>query len=46
MGVAKTLCKQLGTNSDDVLERMMSGNYENLINVFEKEFGDLVDLKK
>jgi hypothetical protein len=27
-----------------ILKEMMSGNYENLLNVFEKHFGDYVEI--
>lgn len=41
---AKSLCKQLGIDHKPILKEMKSGDYENLINVFEREFGDYVDL--
>jgi hypothetical protein len=44
LGVAGGLCKQLDRDADKVRKEMMSGDYENLIKVFEKEFGDLVIL--
>lgn len=44
LGVAETLCKQLGKDYDDISTRMKSGDYENLLAVFEEEFGDYVDL--
>jgi hypothetical protein len=37
-------CKQLGLNSEVFTRRMMSGDYENAINVFEEYFGHIVTL--
>ena len=37
-------CKQLGLNSEVFTRRMMSGDYENAINVFEEYFGEFVIL--
>jgi hypothetical protein len=37
-------CKQLGLNSEVFTRRMMSGDYENAINVFEEYFGEFVTL--
>ena len=47
LGVAKRFGKQLDMSQkyiDNMLERMMSGDYENLINVFDEEFGSVVTL--
>jgi len=44
LGMTKALCKQLDKNFDDISTRMASGDYENLIQIFEKEFGDIVTL--
>jgi hypothetical protein len=44
MAYAKQLAKQLGKDANAIIERMMSGDYENLIAVFEEEFGDMVTL--
>lgn len=43
---AKDLCRQLGRNDqfDDLLAEMKSSDYDNLIRVFEKNFGDYVEL--
>lgn len=46
MGVASKLAKQLGLNNNKILEEMKGGDYDNLINVFEKYFGDMVTLYK
>lgn len=46
MGVAKKLAKQHNKDSEDIINRMRSGDYENLLKVFEEEFGDNVILNK
>jgi hypothetical protein len=44
MGMASKFAKQLGLNKDEIISDMMSGNYEHLLEVFEKHFGDYVTL--
>lgn len=44
LGMAKGLAKQLNKDWQNIQERMMSGDYENLLHVFEEEFGDLITL--
>ena len=44
MGIAQNYAKQLGLDGKKITSEMMSGNYENLIRVFDKYFGDYVDL--
>jgi hypothetical protein len=44
LGTAKRYAETLGKDADDILKRMKSGDYENLIKVFDEEFGDYVDL--
>ena len=48
LGVAHSLSRQLDREEDvkDIHKRMMSGNYENLLKVFEEEFGKYVILYK
>jgi len=46
LGTAKKLANQLGLNSDEILNEMQSGDYENLIQVFDKNFGSFVTLYK
>ena len=46
LGTASNLCKQLGYDDKPVLEDMKAGDYENLISVFDKHFGDFVTLYK
>ena len=47
MGTAKTLGRQPGFSKekiDSVLSEMTSGDYDNLLNVFNDNFGEYVDL--
>ena len=47
LGTASKLGRQLGWNSDDIqilLRQMKQGDYENLVNTFDKYFGDFVTL--
>ena len=46
MGYAKRLGAQLGLNTDEIIEEMMSGDYENLVQVFDNHFGSLVILER
>lgn len=49
IGYAKKFGVQLGFSQErinEIREEMMSGDYENLINVFDREFGEYVDLIK
>ena len=43
---ASKLAKQLGLNPFLILEEMKSGDYEHLIEVFDKYFGDYVTLER
>lgn len=44
LGTATNFAKQLGKDHKDITSRMMSGDYENLLNIFEEEFGEYVTL--
>lgn len=44
IGYASRLSKQLGLDSKQVTTEMMSGDYEHLLQTFEKYFGDFVTL--
>ena len=44
LGKAGSLAKQLGKDADAIRQEMMSGDYENLIQVFDREFGEYVTL--
>lgn len=46
LGTANNLAKKLGLSSEVILTEMKSGDYENLINVFDKYFGSFVTLYK
>ena len=44
MGYAKKLARQLDLDSKPIIEDMMSGDYEHLLEVFEEHFGSVVTL--
>ena len=44
IGSVKNLAKQLGLDESKIKEEMMSGDYENAVNTFEKYFGEHVVL--
>ena len=44
LGTAGRLAKQLGLDSKEIQAEMMKGNYEHLIEVFDREFGHFVTL--
>ena len=44
IGKAGSLAKQLGLDSKVIQSEMMKGNYEHLVNTFDKHFGHLVTL--
>jgi hypothetical protein len=44
LGHAKSLAKQLELDGGKIQSEMMSGDYENLIEVFDKYFGEFVTL--
>jgi hypothetical protein len=44
MGTAKRLANQLGLDSNEILNEMKSSDYENLLQVFDKNFGSFVTL--
>ena len=46
MGRAIVLSKQLGIDSDSIIQNMKSGDYDNLIKVFDKHFGSFVVLER
>lgn len=43
-GTARRLAKQLGKDADAITTEMQSGDYDHLLAVFEREFGDFVTL--
>ena len=46
MGKAKGLAKQLDFDDKKIINEMMSGDYENLIQVFDRYFGSFVILER
>jgi hypothetical protein len=49
MGQARDFARQLGYSKEDtnaLINDMMSGDYENLIQVFDKHFGSFVILER
>ena len=46
MGLAKKYGKQLSLSTDDIIADMMSGDYEHLLEVFDRHFGHFVTLER
>lgn len=46
MGYAIRFAKQLDLDGKQIREEMMAGDYENLLAVFDKYFGDYVTLER
>jgi hypothetical protein len=46
MATATNLARQLGLDSDKIVKDMKSGDYENLVNVFDNYFGSFVILER
>ncbi len=44
IGTAGRLAEQLGLDKKKIRSEMMSGDYENLLKVFDKHFGEFVTL--
>jgi len=44
IGTARNLAKQLGKDSKEITDKMMCGDYENLVKIFDEEFGSIVTL--
>ena len=44
LGTAKNLAKQLDLDGNEIMKEMMSGDYENLLQVFDENFGSVVTL--
>ena len=44
LALAKRLCKEFNIDSKPLIDKMMSGDYENLIQTFDKNFGTFVTL--
>lgn len=46
MGYAQRYAKQLNLDGKAIVEEMMSGDYENLLQVFDKYFGEYIVLER
>ena len=46
MGRAGQYARQLGLDSNTIINEMKSGDYENLVAVFDRYFGDYVILER
>jgi hypothetical protein len=46
IGMAETWSKQLGLDPEEVQAQMMSGDYDHLLSVLEKYFGDYIIMYK
>lgn len=46
MGLAKRISQKIGIDFNTILDEMMSGDYENLLRVFEENFSDFVIIEK
>lgn len=46
LATAKRLANKMGLDWDEICTEMKSGGYENLINTFDKVFGDYVILER
>lgn len=44
MGYARKLAKEIGLDASAITAEMMEGDYDNLLDVFEKHFGEVVTL--
>ncbi len=45
MGLARSWLKQMERDPKPVMDEMKSGDYYNLVRVFEREFGEIVELR-
>ena len=46
LGYAQKFARQLGLDEYAIKNEMMSGDYENLLEVFDRNFGDFVILER
>ena len=46
MGYANRFAKQLGLNGKEITNEMMQGDYEDLVQIFDKYFGSTVILER
>ena len=46
MGHAKRFASQLGLDAETIINEMTSGDYEDLVQTFDKHFGDYITLER
>lgn len=46
MAYAKRFARELGLDAEEIISNMTSGDYENLIQVFDENFGSFVILER
>ena len=46
MAYASRFARELGLDSNEIISNMKSGDYENLLQVFDKNFGSFVILER
>ena len=46
MSYAKRFARELGLDSEEIISNMISGDYENLLQVFDENFGSFVILER
>ena len=46
LGTAQKWGKQMELDTDNIMKEMQEGDYENLIEVFDKYFGSICDLER
>lgn len=46
LGIARRAAKQLSMDFEPIQKEMMSGDYENLVETFDKHFGDYFILER
>lgn len=46
MGYAQRLARKLGMDYKPIIDEMTDGDYDNLVNVFDRYFGDYVILER
>ena len=44
IGIAKDLARKLSKDGDAIIREMRKSNYDHLIEVFDREFGDFITL--
>jgi len=44
MGIARNLAGQLGRDADAITDQMKQGDYDHLLTVFKRNFGEYIEL--